>query len=115
VKRFAICLALVWAGFWTFFGVASGMAEGMSPLGILVHGSFPGLLFLVSAVIAWRGTLVGSWLLLVEALVVAGAFPLVMRNRPLASVAFVMITMALPPAISGAILLSQTVGRKPPA
>jgi len=90
-------------------------SEGLSPLGILVHALFPGLLFLASALLAWRRATTGSWLLLGEGLLVAIAYPLVMRNMPPPTVVFIMITMALPPAVSGLILLLQAAGRRPSA
>ena len=60
MRYVARALALIWAGWWTFFGLASGLAEGLSPAGVLLHATLPGLIFLVSAVITWRWEAIGG-------------------------------------------------------
>ena len=47
-------IALLWAGWWTFFGLASGIGEGLDILGTLIHTAMPGLFFLFIAIIPWR-------------------------------------------------------------
>jgi len=99
-------LALAWGGWWTFFGLASGIGEKLKPVGILIHATVPGLIFLASAILAWRRPLAGGSLLIVEGLAVLIAYPLIFGPRfPLATVLFVLLTMAAPPLLSGALLL----------
>jgi hypothetical protein len=99
-------LSLVWAGFWVFFGVASGIGERGKPMEVLIHTAVPGLIFLVSALIAWRWEAVGGVLLVVEGLVVAVGYPLMARHFPLSTKIFIELTMATPPLVSGLLLLS---------
>ena len=49
MRYIARALALILAGWWTFFGVASGIVEGLIPAGVLLYATMPGLIFLVSA------------------------------------------------------------------
>ena len=37
----ALALAFVWAGWCTFFGIPSGLGEGMNPIGVLAHAYKP--------------------------------------------------------------------------
>ena len=66
---FLLCLArilsLAWGGWWTFFGLASGVGEKLRPAGVLVHATAPGLIFLASAILAWRWPVPGGVLLIV--------------------------------------------------
>ena len=99
-------LALLWGAWWTFFGVASAFGEGLNAVGILVHTSVPGLIFLGSAAIAWRWEMAGGILLLLEGLVVCGGYPLLTWSRfPTATIAFVLLTMGLPPLAAGVLFL----------
>jgi len=34
--------AILWAGFWTWFGLALGISERLPPLGVLLHTMAPG-------------------------------------------------------------------------
>ena len=105
---FARLLALTWAGWWTFFGLASGIGEKLKPVGIAVHAAVPGLIFLATALLAWRWPVAGGIALVAEGVAVLIAYPLVFGPRfPLATVAFVLVTMALPPFIAGTMLLLQ--------
>jgi hypothetical protein len=101
-------LALLWAGWWCFFGLASGLSEGLTAAGVLVHTAVPGLVFLVSAFVPWRWEALGAVLLLVEGIVVLIAYPVMVSGRfPLSTIVFVSLTMALPPLVAGVLLLAD--------
>ena len=40
MRYIARALALIWAGWWTLFGLACGLSEGMRPAGVLLHAAF---------------------------------------------------------------------------
>lgn len=106
----AVVLALLWAVWWIYFGVASGMSEGMTPGGILLHGAVPGIVFLAAAAIAWRWMFPGGIVLLILGLIVLVGYPIAFSGRfPAATVFAVLLTMALPPIVSGILLI---LGRK---
>ncbi len=54
IRYMARSLALIWAGWWTFFALVSGAGEGLKGLLANAPNALPGLVFLVSAAIAWR-------------------------------------------------------------
>jgi ABC-type uncharacterized transport system permease subunit len=106
-----LALALVWAGWWTFFGIASGIGEKMSPAGVFAHATLPGLIFCGSVAIAWWKESIGGIVLLLEGVVALIAYPLMTyHNFPLSTIAFVILTMALPPLLAGLLLIVD--GRK---
>ena len=106
MRHIARILALIWAGWWTFFGLASGLAEGVSPAGVLAHAALPGLAFLAGAAVAWRWETVGVVLLILEGLSVLVAYPIMTcAHFPLATIVFVLLTMALPPIAAGLLFL----------
>jgi len=91
-------LALLWGGWWTLFGLLSGIGEGPSLEGILRHTLFPGLLFLAFALIACRWSLVGSLFLIVGGLLALAVFPFAWMPAGL-------LTLTLPPLLAAALLL----------
>ncbi len=107
LRNIALCLALLWAGWWTFFGLASGFGERLSLVGVVVHTAVPGIVFLASALAAWRWTVVGGIVLLIEGLLVLIIYPIMVAGRfPKATIAFVLLTMAVPPLLAGCLLLT---------
>jgi len=102
-------LSLVWAGFWSFFGLASGIGEGLSPLAVLVHATLPGLIFLASAIVAWRTQMIGAAVLLIEGLVVLIGYPVMTYHHfPFSTIVFVTLAMALPPLVAGFLFISSS-------
>jgi hypothetical protein len=99
-----LAVAFTWAGFWTWFGLASGISEKHSPLGVLVQALVPGGLFLASVAVAYRWEKPGAYLLLLEGLLIAIVYPMLSGGRWLP---FVLPTMALPPLVAGILLLSR--------
>ncbi len=99
----ARALAALWAGFWIWFGLASGIGEGLTPLGVLIHTATPGLLFGLLLALVWRFGRAGGPLLLITAVLVAAAYPLLTHGWP-RFYGFILLTMALPPLIAGALL-----------
>lgn len=109
-------MAILWAAFWTWFGLASGLAEKLSPAGVLVHTAAPGLAFVVLLVVSWRWELPGGILLVLAGVAVAVVYPMMFRRMPTATVVFVILTMALPPILAGILfLLHWWMGRLRPA
>lgn len=101
-------LALIWAGFWVFFGVASGLSEGLNALAIFIHTLVPGLIFLVFALVAWKWELLGGIVLVFAGIAVAIGYPIMVAGRfPLMTIVFVLLTMALPPLIAGILHLAS--------
>jgi hypothetical protein len=98
-------LALIWAGWWIFFGVASGMDERLNLLGILIHATIPGLIFLVSAIIAWQWQVIGSIVLILEGLLIFIVYPVMFRHLSFLTIILTLLTLALPPLIAGFLLL----------
>lgn len=110
IRYGARLLALAWAGWWTFFGLASGIGEGLSGYAILLHAATPGLLFLLTGLLACRHERLGGGLLLLEGLLVLVAYPLLFSRMPSGTTLFVLLTMAVPPLLAGVVFL---VDRQP--
>jgi hypothetical protein len=98
-------LGLVWGIFWSLFGILSALGEELDAVGTLVHISFPGLIFLATVIAAWRHEKIGGTMLIFEGIVVAIVYPLVFRGVSGSTIQFVLLTMALPPMISGALFI----------
>lgn len=76
---------------------------------VLIHTTVPGLVFLVTALIAWRWQAVGGMLLLLEGLIVAVGYPWRFQGRfPLGTYVFMELTMALPPLVAGVLFLAAS-------
>lgn len=100
----ALIIGLIWAGFWTWFGLASGISEGLDVIGVIIHTSMPGLFFFITIAVAWKRGVVGGILLIFLGLVVAIGYPLMVVGKfPATTIVAVLITMALPPLMSGAL------------
>lgn len=99
IRYGARALALVWGAWWTFFGLASGLAEGLDPLGVMLHTLVPGLIFLFIAMSTYRWELFGA-----VALVLAGFAALVFFFNFAVTLAG-MLTLVLPPILAGILLL----------
>jgi hypothetical protein len=98
-------VAIGWAGWWSFFGVASFLSEPFSANALIVIIVFC-LIFAFSAAIPWFWEPVGSFVLLIEGGLVMIVYPLVTwGHMPFTTIAFVLVTMALPPVIAGVLLL----------
>lgn len=98
LRNIARVVAVVWAAWWTLFGVLSGFGEGLDPLGVVMHTLVPGGLFLLVTAIAWRWEFVGGSLLVVIGLATFQYYPFA-ASWPGA------LTLSLPPILAGFLLL----------
>ena len=106
-KYIARIIALVWAGWWVFFGLASGIGEGLDPIGVVIHTAVPGLIFLVLAIIAWLRQDIGGALLVLAGLVIMVIYPLMARGSlSISTILVAMALLALPPLIAGGLCLA---------
>jgi hypothetical protein len=94
-------LVLAWALFWIWFGLASGVGEGLNATGVLIHGALPGLIFLTLALLAWRWHHVGAFLLVAASLAIAVGYPILAQRFPASTILLVVLTMAVPPFVAG--------------
>jgi hypothetical protein len=103
-------IILLVTGFWLWFGIASAASEDLGAGNWVAHVVGPGAILLATAAIAWRWPVAGAALLVLEGLVVAVGYPLMVNDRfPLTTIVFVLLTMAAPPIVAGVLLL---VGRR---
>lgn len=98
-------IALVWGGFWTWFGLNAALDRGMEWSGVAVQAAVPGLFFLALALVPWKWEGAGGLFLMVEALVVAVGYPIMVGTSSARTVLFVELTMALPPLAAGALFV----------
>jgi hypothetical protein len=103
----ARALALIWACWWTLFGLLAGMGEGYNLLGILRHAAVPGLVFLVAAVFAWRWEAIGGVLLLLAGLGTLVVFWFAHTPEGL-------LTLTLPPLVAGLLLIASWLRARRP-
>jgi len=94
-------LLLLWAAFWLFFNIASGIAElpGLGGEALTGHLITAGVV-LITFLAAWRWDLAGGLMLLVLAVAVFLLFRLYLARQLL-----VLLTLALPMVIAGVLLL----------
>jgi hypothetical protein len=108
MRLIARVVSLCWAAFWVFFGVASGLGEGLTLAGTLVHAAAPGLIFLGSALLAWWSEPVGGVGLVLEGLLVFITYPAMATGRLSAqTISLVVLAMGAPPLVAGLLFLSS--------
>lgn len=106
VLKGASILALAWGAWWTFFGVASGIGEGIGALGTVMH-TLPGLVFLAAAFIARRWNVLGGILLVAVAIGALWFF----GYLPSRLLSITALVLGLPPLVSGAIFIESGLRR----
>lgn len=94
----ARAIAIVWAGCWAFFGLASGIGEGMNPGGVFFHTALPGLIFLLTAAGAWRWEALCGSMLVLEGLIALVVFSFARTGAGL-------VWLTFPPLIAGFLFL----------
>jgi hypothetical protein len=100
-RNAARAILLLWAAFWVWFGLASGLSERLSPLGVAVHVAAPGLVFAVITAVAWRWERAAAWLLLAVAAGILYTYNELMGHRGPAFVLQVGSILAGPPLLAG--------------
>jgi len=114
MRTLARIIAALWFGWWAFFGIASGLAEGGGNL--IFHLIFPILIFAVLLLVVWRWELVECILMILLGLIVAIAYPLpIGQNFPTTTSIFMELTMALPPLLAGLLLIAARRKSRAPA
>ena len=105
IRKIARVLTVLWASGWILFGLSSALYEGMTPSGVLLHTALPGLIFLLTTIIAWRWEMIGGKLLMFEGLLILVIFPVIAAGSiPIDGILYVILTMALPPLGAGFLL-----------
>lgn len=97
-------LALLWAGWWTFFAVAVVLSEGGNPVNILRFGWWLTLIPLGVALIALRWETLGGILLVIAGVAAAVLYPL-LNTASIGTIIFMFLAMAAPPLAAGILLL----------
>jgi hypothetical protein len=116
LRRVALIVIIPSILFWLWFGIASAAGEKLGPMNWVAHLAVPGGVLLLSAVLAWRWGRAGGALLVLEGLIVAVGYPIMVAGRfPLSTVALVLLTMALPPLASGVLFILNERPRSEPA
>ena len=106
MRSVAKSLALVWALWWIFFGVAYAVGQKFSQQAVLVLLLFP-LLFLGSAMLPRFSERTGGIVLLLEGLIILIGYPWITYGKVSLSATFaVLFMLALPPLISGFLFLA---------
>ncbi|MBI4428573.1 MAG: hypothetical protein HY562_05590 [Ignavibacteriales bacterium] len=105
LRLFAKALALLWGFFWALFGLLSALGEELDFLATFMHILVPGFAFLLTALVAFRFEKAGGIALMLEGFIVAIVYPMIFRGMASSTVVFVLLTMALPPIISGVLFV----------
>ena len=100
-RNAARAILLLWAAFWVWFGLASGLSEHLTPFGIFIHTAAPGLVFFLIALLAWRFERAAAWLLFAVGAVILYAYNEFMGHRGALFVLQVGSILAGPPLLAG--------------
>lgn len=100
-------MALLWAGWWTFFVFAVVLSEGSGLLDVMRHGFWFGPAALIVALIAVRWERIGGVLLIGAGVAWAFIYPLGFKASA-ATTVFMMLTLAAPPLAAGIMLLLRS-------
>ncbi len=105
LRVFGRILALFWGVFWFLFGLLSALGEDLNLVETVIDVFVPGMVFLVTVIVAWRHEKGGGIALMLEGLAVAIVYPMIFRAMASSTVMFIFLAMALPPIVSGAFLV----------
>lgn len=98
-------LAVLWAGWWTLFGLTVGVGEGHGLVAVAVHTVLPGTVFFVPVVMAWRWRPWGAVALL-------GMGEWMVLSYPFARTLEGFLLLGLPPMAAAGLLLAAWWPRK---
>ncbi len=104
-------LAVAWAGFWLWFGVAWAVHERLGWQGVALSTLRPGIPFVAVVVLAWLWPRLGGVIMVLTGFGLAVWYAINFGHMPTGTKVFTLSTFALPPAVCGLILLW---GRKAP-
>jgi hypothetical protein len=104
----ARAISALWAAFWLWFGIASGMGESGQPGDVLLHAAAPGLFFALLAAFAWWKEHAGGILLLVSGLLTYLAYWNMAANRGFAFWFTIGSMLALPQIVAGLLFLAAS-------
>ena len=108
IRIIAGVVSLLWAAFWIFYGLFSGLPEGGGFSGFLYHApnALPGIIMLISAAIAWRCATVGGVILCVESLLIVVGYPLLSHSKThITTIIYIILGMGIPPMFSGLLFI----------
>ncbi len=91
----------IWALFWLWFGIASGIGEGLALPGVLLHAALPGAFFLGITAFAWWKERAGSYVFLFAGLFIYGAYWSMRGYHGLSHFLQVGALLALPALVAG--------------
>jgi hypothetical protein len=100
VRTIFLGIVLLAGLFWTWFGIASGIAEGGGILGTFMHTLMPGLVLLGITYVAWRWPIVGGVLLIA----MGGAFAVFFNQFNKLNI-YVLGLVVAPVVVAGLVLL----------
>jgi hypothetical protein len=107
-------ISLAWAGFWLFFGIASGLSENVGPVGALLHAVLPGGVAFLTTCAAWRWPTAGGGLLVLEGLLLAVVMLTGVLNPANPSGAlFLVATLVAPPIVAGLLFVGGSWRPRP--
>ncbi|HVN82997.1 MAG TPA: hypothetical protein VMW38_28705 [Terriglobia bacterium] len=98
---------------WTWFALTSGPGLAGSPSNTLVQVAVPGPFFALILFLAWRTEALAGLLLFLTGVFIAVAFPFTSGHLPVNALAFVVLTLALPPLAAGSMFLIEWRMKKP--
>ncbi len=98
-------LLFAWALFWLWFGFASGIAEQLDFMGIIIHSMMPGGVFLIIVLISLMKERIRIPVLFLTGIFISVAYPLTFGKGHLNWIIFVLPVMALPPLVSAFLLV----------
>jgi len=110
VEYLARALALLWAGFWTFFFIAESLAWH-TPLDRTTIWVAVGLAFVILALVAWRWEVAGGLVLIAAGVLAALAYA-IWGPRELSVTIRVttLLAFGVPPVAAGALFLMHHHG-----
>jgi hypothetical protein len=104
-RLFARALATLWALWWVFFAFASTLAEGKGFWSVVVPTGIVLMVFGGCAAMAWTKERLGGTVLLLVGAVLLYASVFWMHHTRIDTKLFVVGTLALPPLLTGTLLL----------
>lgn len=107
VRWIARAVIVAWAGWWTFFAAASSASAPGKWLDAVLVTLLAAVVFLGSALVAWRHEFAGGSLLVAEGLFFGSLYQVgFFHARSPGAMALVLLTLALPPLVCGLVFIA---------